>query len=69
MNGTAGDVAAAVVAIARGGLERRGLDEVKFLRRLEQIIEAGETQADVLLRLYDTEWERSIDPVYEYMAF
>ena len=68
-NGTAGDVAARMIAIARGGLERRGLDEVRFLKRLEQIIEAGESQADVLLRLYDSEWERSIDPVYKYMAF
>ena len=50
-------------------IERRGLDEVRFLKRLEQIIEAGESQADVLLRLYDSEWERSIDPVYKYMAF
>lgn len=68
-NGTAADVAAQALAIARGGLERRGMDEGKFLRRLEQIVEAGETQADVLLRLYDTEWEQSVDPVYNYMAF
>lgn len=68
-NGTAGDVAAQALAIARGGLERRGLDEGKFLLRLEQVVAAGETQADVLLHLYDTEWERSVDPVYNYMAF
>lgn len=68
-NGTAADVAAATVAIARGGLERRGLDEVKFLKRLEQIVESGETQSDVLLRLYETEWEKSVDEVYKYMAF
>lgn len=68
-NGTAADVAAQALAISRGGLERRGLDEVKFLRRLEQIVEAGESQADVLLRLYESEWERSVDPVYDYMAF
>lgn len=67
--GTAADVAARMIAIARGGLERRGLDEVRFLKRLEDIVEAGETQADVLIRLYESEWQQSVDPVYKYMAF
>ncbi len=33
-----------VVAIARGGLERRGHDEASFLNRLEVIAETGLTQ-------------------------
>ncbi len=33
-----------VVGIARGGLERRGYDEVGFLKRLEVIADTGLTQ-------------------------
>lgn len=63
-NGTMQDVAKQVMAIARGGLERRGLDEVGFLKRLEAIAETGETQADSLLHLYNTKWGKSVDPLF-----
>ena len=67
--GTALDVAKQIIDISRGGLDRRGLDEVGFLKKLEAIVDSGENQADELVRLYETEWGESVDPVYEYMAF
>lgn len=33
-----------VLAISKGGLERRGKEEAKFLKELEAIAESGETQ-------------------------
>jgi glutamate--cysteine ligase len=63
------DVAKQIIAISRGGLERRGQDETGFLRKLEAIVESGENQADQLAQLYKTEWGESVDPVYDYMAF
>lgn len=67
--GTALDVAKQIIDISRGGLDRRGLDETGFLRKLDAIVESGENQADQLVRLYETEWDKSVDPVFEYMAF
>lgn len=67
--GTVRDVAAQVVAIASEGLEERGLDEVRFLDQLSKMVEAGENRAEVLLRLYDEEWQQSVDPIYTMMAF
>lgn len=46
------DVARRVVAIARGGLQRRGLGEEAFLAGLEAIAESGVTAADAMLAEY-----------------
>lgn len=62
--GTVQDLAIEVLEIARGGLERRGKEEGKYLQQLEKIAESGETQADRLLHLYETEWNRSVDPYF-----
>ncbi|KAG2435053.1 hypothetical protein HYH02_012050 [Chlamydomonas schloesseri] len=67
--GTVQDVAKQVVAIAHGGLERRGHDETSFLKRLEVIAETGLTQADHLLELYETKWQRSVDPLYKEFMY
>lgn len=67
--GTVQDVAKQVVAIAKGGLVRRGLDEEGFLQRLEVIAETGLTQADHLLALYETKWKRSVDPLYQEFMY
>ncbi|KAG2485639.1 hypothetical protein HYH03_015611 [Edaphochlamys debaryana] len=67
--GTVQDVAKQVVSIARGGLERRGLDEAHFLKRLEVIVDTGLTQADHLLELYETKWKRSVDPLYKEFMY
>ncbi|KAG2425992.1 hypothetical protein HXX76_013363 [Chlamydomonas incerta] len=68
-SGTVQDVAKQVVAIAHGGLERRGYDETSFLKRLEVIAETGLTQADHLLELYETKWQRSVDPLYKEFMY
>ncbi|KAI3430867.1 hypothetical protein D9Q98_009276 [Chlorella vulgaris] len=62
--GTVQDLAKQVLAISRGGLERRGLEEAKFLNELEAIAESGITEADRLLALYNGEWNHSVDPIY-----
>lgn len=52
-----------VVAIARGGLERRGHDEASFLNRLEVIAETGLTQVgcdDVCAMGPEGRWLRSL---------
>lgn len=67
--GTIQDVSKQVVAIAKRGLERRGLDEAPFLARLEVIADSGLTQADHLLALYETKWKRSVDPLYGEFAY
>lgn len=62
--GTVQDLAKQVLAISQGGLERRGRQEGKFLKELWEIAESGETQAERLLKLYETEWGRSVEPYY-----
>jgi len=62
--GTVLDVARKALEIARGGLERRGYDEVTFLSELEKIVESGKTQAEMLLDKYHNSWNQSIDPLY-----
>jgi glutamate--cysteine ligase len=68
-DGTVLDVARQVLTIAKGGLERRGLDEVKFLGLLEKVAETGESSATKLLKLYETEWDGELDHLYKMMAF
>eukprot|EP00887_Chlorella_sp_A99_P007182 scaffold2.g7182.t1 len=68
--GTVQDLAKEVLAISARGLERRGRQEGKFLKELQargdvcEIAESGETQAEALLRRYEGEWGRSVDPLY-----
>ena len=58
------DVAHRVVEIAEGGLRRRGRDEAGFVAPLRAVVESGVTNADALVRLYETEWKGSVDPAY-----
>lgn len=58
-----------VLAIARGGLERRGADEAAFLRSLETLAHAGMTPADHLVNLYKTKWGESVDPVFDEFMY
>jgi len=59
-----------LVAIARRGLERldarndKGETEVKFLAPVERILQAGRTQADVLLELYEGAWRHTLAPLF-----
>ena len=62
--GTVQQLAQEVLAISQRGLERRGREEGKYLKELEGIADSGVTQADELLKLYEGEWGRSVDPYY-----
>jgi glutamate--cysteine ligase len=69
------DVAKDMVAIARGGLKRRGqmnsdmLDETVFLNTLEEIADSGMTPADRLLELYHGPWQGDVRPVFDHLAY
>jgi len=63
--GTVLDVARAVVAIARGGLGRRGLGEELYLAPLEEICASGQTAADAML----AEFDGSVDSVFSKYTY
>ena len=69
------DVALEVLAIAEGGLSRRGqLDsigasEAPFLLGLRMIAESGRSQSDELLEHYRTEWRESLEPLFREHAY
>ncbi len=69
------DVARDMLAIARGGLERRGLldaegrDEARYLAPLDALVERGQTRADMLLERYHGAWGGSVDPVFTECAY
>jgi glutamate--cysteine ligase len=75
-NGTLRDVARQAVAIAREGLRARArlnrsgdLNESHFLNPLSEIVESGLTPAENLLRRYEQEWNRSVDPIFAVEAY
>lgn len=69
------ELAAAMLKISHGGLQRRGLldslgdDETHFLRPLQHIVDSGITQADALLNRYHSAWGQSIAPVYNELQY
>ncbi len=69
------DVARDMLAIARGGLERRGFrdadgrDETQYLAPLDALVDRGETQADALLARYRGAWGGSVDPAFSECAY
>ncbi|NVJ91648.1 MAG: glutamate--cysteine ligase, partial [Methylocystaceae bacterium] len=72
---TVGDIALDVLEIAQGGLKRRGIknsqgqDESKFLEPLFEIAESGITQAELMLKEYETRWKGNIDHVFKEHAY
>ncbi|MEP0323869.1 glutamate--cysteine ligase [Bauldia litoralis] len=74
-NRTVRDIARDVIGLARAGLTRRarlngeGDDETMFLSSLEEIVATGETQAQTLLRQYETEWNHDIGRIYKDYAY
>ena len=64
-----------MVALARDGLahrarrDRAGRDETHFLAPLEELIERGATPADLLLKKFHGEWQGSVDPVFDELAY
>lgn len=73
--GTVQNLAKEVLALSRAGLARRGVrdakgrDESRFLEPLEAIAESGKTPAEELLDLYETRWNRSVDPVFSEYTY
>ena len=69
------DVARDMLAISRGGLERRGFldadgrDESCYLEPLDALVERGQTRADILLERYHGAWNGSVDPVFTECAY
>ncbi len=69
------DMARETVAIARKGLQARGIknaagdDESIFLAPLDGIIERKATLAEDLLALYQGEWAGSVEPVFKAYAY
>lgn len=69
------DLAADVIAISETGLKNRvildknGEDESSFLQPLREIVERGFSPAERLLKRYETEWNKSVDPVYVEYAY
>jgi glutamate--cysteine ligase len=68
-------VALDMLAIARGGLQRRarrnarGEDETTLLRPLEAIAESGREPARHWIQRYEGPWGRSVDPAFDEAAF
>lgn len=65
--GVVNDLAREMLAISKGGLQRRGYKEKSFLHGLEATVETGLTPADVLLKKYN-EWG-STSPIFGEFAF
>ena len=64
------DVAREILAIARGGLERRaqrdaaGRDETVYLAPLERIAAEGRTPAEAWIDRFEGPWKGAIDPIF-----
>ena len=71
------DLAREVVDIAQGGLRARAMpgagglipDETHFLNALHESVETGMVPADRLLECWETEWDRSLDPIYGAFSY
>jgi glutamate--cysteine ligase len=63
------DWAKDVLAIARAGLDARGLHEAHFLNVLDDEVARGKTRAQELLDLYNNVWGQEIAPVFKAAAF
>lgn len=69
------DIAQEVLRISEHGLKQRnrknadGRDETLFLAPLQDIVASGKTQAEDLLALYNTEWTKTIEPIFKARAY
>lgn len=69
------DIARDVLAISRATLDKRdlkgcrNLTESRFLDVLDEIVEFGETQADVLIDLYKGRWAGDVSHVFRDFAY
>jgi glutamate--cysteine ligase len=69
------DLAKLTLRLARGGLSRRGrqdiggCDETQYLAPLEESVERGITPAEELLEKFHGPWNRSVEPVFSEYAY
>uniref|UniRef100_A0A0E0DLI1 Glutamate--cysteine ligase n=1 Tax=Oryza meridionalis TaxID=40149 RepID=A0A0E0DLI1_9ORYZ len=63
------DLAEEILQLSKNGLERRGYKEVGFLREVDAVISSGVTPAERLLNLYETKWQRRVDPVFQELLY
>jgi glutamate--cysteine ligase len=74
-NQTVRDLTREVVALSSEGLKRRarldrsGHDESHFLAPLEEMVERGVTPAEALLARFNGEWNGSVEPVFQALAY
>ena len=54
---------------ARARLNAMGENETGFLEPLQEIAESGETPAERKLRLFESEWDGSVDPIFELYSY
>lgn len=72
---TMNDLAREVLDIAAAGLNARGQvnsmgeNESSFLNPLREMVDRGQTSADMLLEKYATEWGGDLSKVYDEMSF
>jgi glutamate--cysteine ligase len=59
------DIAREIVALARAGLERRGLGEEQYLAPLELTLELGKTPAERWLDKYHGEWRGDLTRIFD----
>ncbi len=65
------DIARELLDISASGLKARarldsvGHNEVKYLEPLYVLLNKGQTQSDVLIDLYNTDWQKNIQAVFE----
>ena len=69
------EIARAALAIAKAGLERRGIvdrqgyDETRFLAPVEEVLSEGVSPAQEMLARYETFWAGRVTPLYREYAF
>ncbi|MDY8108186.1 glutamate--cysteine ligase [Fulvimarina sp. 2208YS6-2-32] len=74
-DGTVLDIARECLKISREGLIQRanvndeGNDESFFLAPLEEVVARGTTSAEELVRLYEDQWDRSMERVFKNLAY
>jgi len=74
-SGTALDLAREALRISGEGLAHRnrldaeGRDERIFLAPLERTLARGTTPAEELLRLYEGDWERRMEPLFRHLTY
>jgi glutamate--cysteine ligase len=72
---TVRELARQALDIANAGLKRRarlsslGGDETHFLNALREVVDSGQTLADIMLERYKSEWNGSVDPAFKAYAY